>query len=61
MNLSDSFFFHRNCLSPPLNVISTKQREKYRQRLLSAFEGHYHPDYSVPRYVIWPVSAPLFI
>lgn len=40
-----------NCLSPPPGVISVKQqREKYRQRLFAAFEGHYHPDYSVPRY-----------
>src|SRR5258708_28577936 len=27
-----------------------QQREKYRQRLLSAFDSHYHPDHSVPRY-----------
>ncbi|KAF8922558.1 AEX-3 domain-containing protein [Mucidula mucida] len=38
-----------SCPSPPPNVVSTKQqREKYRQRLLSAFESHYHPDHSVP-------------
>lgn len=37
---------------PPPNVVSTKQqREKYRQRLLTAFESHYHPDHSVPRFV----------
>ena len=40
----------RSCPSPPLNAISVKQqREKYRQRLLAAFEPHYHPDHSVPR------------
>jgi hypothetical protein len=27
-----------------------QQREKYRQKLLAAFESHYHPDHSVPRY-----------
>jgi hypothetical protein len=43
-----------NCLSPPPSVISVKQqREKYRQRLFAAFEGRYHPDYSVPRYDIF--------
>ncbi|KAF8898744.1 hypothetical protein BD779DRAFT_1607447 [Infundibulicybe gibba] len=38
-----------SCPSPPVGVVSTKQtRDKYRQRLLSAFEAHYHPDHSVP-------------
>ncbi|KAA1471484.1 hypothetical protein DENSPDRAFT_850258 [Dentipellis sp. KUC8613] len=38
-----------SCPSPPPGVVSTKQqRERYRQRLLSAFEPHYHPDHSVP-------------
>ncbi|KAK0456595.1 DENN domain-containing protein [Armillaria borealis] len=38
-----------SCPSPPAGVVSTKQqREKYRQRLLAAFESHYHPDHSVP-------------
>ncbi|KAK0208211.1 DENN domain-containing protein [Desarmillaria ectypa] len=38
-----------SCPSPPAGVVSTKQqREKYRQRLLAAFEAHYHPDHSVP-------------
>ncbi|KAF9526486.1 AEX-3 domain-containing protein [Crepidotus variabilis] len=38
-----------SCPSPPPSVISgNQQREKYRQRLISVFEGHYHPDYSVP-------------
>lgn len=38
-----------SCPSPPPGVVSTKQqREKYRQRLLGAFESHYHPDHSVP-------------
>ncbi|KAI0296199.1 hypothetical protein BC826DRAFT_908484 [Russula brevipes] len=37
------------CASPPAGVVSMKQqREKYRQRLLSAFDSHYHPDHSVP-------------
>ncbi|KAI0308207.1 hypothetical protein B0F90DRAFT_1621067 [Multifurca ochricompacta] len=37
------------CASPPPGVVSAKQqREKYRQRLLSAFDSHYHPDHSVP-------------
>ncbi|KAF8078624.1 DENN domain-containing protein [Lyophyllum atratum] len=39
-----------SCPSPPAGVVSAKQqREKYRQRLLAAFESHYHPDHSVPR------------
>jgi len=43
---------YRSCPSPPAGVVSVKQqREKYRQRLLAAFESHYHPDHSVPRYV----------
>ncbi|KAF9056156.1 AEX-3 domain-containing protein [Panaeolus papilionaceus] len=38
-----------SCPSPPPNVVSTKhQREKYRQRLLAAFDSYYHPDHSVP-------------
>ncbi|CAA7265804.1 unnamed protein product [Cyclocybe aegerita] len=38
-----------SCPSPPPNVISSKQqRDKYRQRLLAAFESYYHPDHSVP-------------
>ncbi|KNZ73437.1 DENN domain-containing protein [Termitomyces sp. J132] len=38
-----------NCPSPPPGVVSVKhQRDKYRQRLLAAFESHYHPDHSVP-------------
>ncbi|KAF6766037.1 AEX-3 domain-containing protein [Ephemerocybe angulata] len=38
-----------SCPSPPPGIISTKQtRDKYRQRLLAAFESHYHPDHSVP-------------
>ncbi|KAI0756974.1 AEX-3 domain-containing protein [Daedaleopsis nitida] len=38
-----------NCASPPPGVVSTKQqRERYRQKLLAAFEPHYHPDHCVP-------------
>ncbi|KAK2461918.1 hypothetical protein APHAL10511_006381 [Amanita phalloides] len=38
-----------NCASPPPGVVSQKQnRDKYRQRLLAAFDIHYHPDHSVP-------------
>ncbi|KAL6309956.1 AEX-3 domain-containing protein [Sparassis latifolia] len=38
-----------NCPAPPPGVVSTKQqRDKYRQRLLAAFEPHYHPDHGVP-------------
>ncbi|KAF5370227.1 hypothetical protein D9615_010081 [Tricholomella constricta] len=38
-----------SCPSPPAGVVSVKQqRDKYRQRLLTAFESHYHPDHSVP-------------
>ncbi|TFK41160.1 AEX-3 domain-containing protein [Crucibulum laeve] len=38
-----------NCPSPPPGVVSTKQqRDKYRQKLLAAFEVHYHPDHSIP-------------
>ncbi|KAG6857561.1 hypothetical protein H0H87_000160 [Tephrocybe sp. NHM501043] len=38
-----------SCPSPPAGVVSAKQqRDKYRQRLLAAFESHYHPDHSVP-------------
>ncbi|KAF8560362.1 hypothetical protein OG21DRAFT_1401805 [Imleria badia] len=38
-----------SCPSPPPGVVSIKQqREKYRQRLLTAFEPRYHPDHSIP-------------
>ncbi|PFH54472.1 hypothetical protein AMATHDRAFT_134525 [Amanita thiersii Skay4041] len=38
-----------SCPSPPPGVVSQKQqRDKYRQRLLAAFDSHYHPDHSVP-------------
>ncbi|KAJ7706185.1 AEX-3 domain-containing protein [Mycena rosella] len=38
-----------SCPSPPPGAVSVKQqREKYRQKLLAAFEAHYHPDHSVP-------------
>ncbi|KAH7911212.1 AEX-3 domain-containing protein, partial [Hygrophoropsis aurantiaca] len=38
-----------SCPSPPPGVISAKQqRDRYRQRLLAAFEPHYHPDHGVP-------------
>ena len=38
-----------NCGAPPPGSVSTKQqRDKYRQRLLAAFEPHYHPDHCVP-------------
>ncbi|KAI0047828.1 hypothetical protein FA95DRAFT_1540779 [Auriscalpium vulgare] len=38
-----------SCASPPSGVVSSKQqRDRYRQRLLVAFEPHYHPDHSVP-------------
>ncbi|KAF9459896.1 AEX-3 domain-containing protein [Collybia nuda] len=38
-----------SCPSPPVGAVSVKQqREKYRQKLLAAFESHYHPDHSVP-------------
>ncbi|KAJ3842351.1 DENN domain-containing protein [Lentinula raphanica] len=38
-----------NCMSPPAGCVSTKQqREKYRQRLQTAFDQHYHPDHSIP-------------
>ncbi|KAI0285313.1 hypothetical protein BGY98DRAFT_1092930 [Russula aff. rugulosa BPL654] len=37
------------CVSPPSGIVSLRQqRERYRQRLLSAFDSHYHPDHSVP-------------
>lgn len=43
---------YRNCPSPPIGFVSQKQqRDKYRQRLLTAFEGHYHPDHCIPRFV----------
>lgn len=42
-----------SCPSPPPGIVSTKQqREKYRQRLLAAFEPRYHPDHSIPSYVL---------
>ncbi|KAF7339475.1 DENN domain-containing protein [Mycena sanguinolenta] len=38
-----------SCPSPPPGAVSVKQqRDKYRQKLLAAFEQHYHPDHSVP-------------
>ncbi|KXN90020.1 hypothetical protein AN958_05025 [Leucoagaricus sp. SymC.cos] len=38
-----------SCPSPPVGFVSQKQqRDKYRQRLLAAFEGHYHPDHCIP-------------
>ncbi|KDQ63546.1 hypothetical protein JAAARDRAFT_29564 [Jaapia argillacea MUCL 33604] len=38
-----------SCASPPQGIVSTKQvRERYRQRLLAAFEPHYIPDHCVP-------------
>jgi hypothetical protein len=39
-----------NCQAPPPGAVSVKQRrEKYRQRLIAAFDSiHYHPDHSVP-------------
>ncbi|KAJ7293573.1 DENN domain-containing protein [Mycena rebaudengoi] len=38
-----------SCPSPPPGAVSVnQQREKYRQKLLAAFESHYHPDHSVP-------------
>ncbi|KAJ3575632.1 hypothetical protein NP233_g967 [Leucocoprinus birnbaumii] len=38
-----------SCPSPPVGSVSQKQqRDKYRQRLLAAFEGHYHPDHCIP-------------
>ncbi|KAK7064234.1 DENN domain-containing protein [Favolaschia claudopus] len=38
-----------NCPSPPPGTVSVKQqRDKYRQKLLAAFDSHYHPDHSVP-------------
>ncbi|KAJ7900342.1 AEX-3 domain-containing protein [Mycena olivaceomarginata] len=38
-----------SCPSPPPGAVSVKQqREKYRQKLLTAFDSHYHPDHSVP-------------
>ncbi|KAF8622463.1 hypothetical protein AX15_006984 [Amanita polypyramis BW_CC] len=38
-----------NCASPPPGVVSQKlQRDRYRQKLLAAFDIHYHPDHSVP-------------
>jgi hypothetical protein len=44
---------YRSCPSPPPGAVSIKQqREKYRQKLLAAFDSHYHPDHSVPRYML---------
>ncbi|KAH9849744.1 AEX-3 domain-containing protein [Lenzites betulinus] len=38
-----------NCAAPPPGTVSVKQqRERFRQKLLAAFEPHYHPDHSVP-------------
>ncbi|KAJ7487595.1 DENN domain-containing protein [Mycena galericulata] len=38
-----------SCPSPPPGAVSVKQqRDKYRQKLLAAFESHYHPDHAVP-------------
>ncbi|KAI0361598.1 hypothetical protein OH77DRAFT_1469410 [Trametes cingulata] len=38
-----------NCAAPPPGVVSVKQqRDRYRQKLLAAFEPHYHPDHCVP-------------
>lgn len=38
-----------NCASSPPGSVSVKQqRDKYRQKLLAAFEPHYHPDHCVP-------------
>lgn len=38
-----------SCPAPPPGVVSSKQqRDKYRQKLLTAFEPHYHPDHCVP-------------
>ncbi|EPQ60637.1 hypothetical protein GLOTRDRAFT_68450 [Gloeophyllum trabeum ATCC 11539] len=38
-----------SCASPPPGVVSMKQqRDKYRQKLLAAFEPHYIPDHCVP-------------
>ncbi|KAI0932188.1 hypothetical protein AcW2_000881 [Taiwanofungus camphoratus] len=38
-----------NCPAPPPGVVSSKQqRDRYRQKLLAAFEPHYHPDHCVP-------------
>ncbi|KAJ7071033.1 DENN domain-containing protein [Mycena amicta] len=38
-----------SCPSPPPGAVSVKQqREKYLQKLLAAFESHYHPDHSIP-------------
>ncbi|KAF5355625.1 hypothetical protein D9756_003768 [Leucocoprinus leucothites] len=38
-----------SCPSPPVGFVSQKQqRDKFRQRLLAAFEGHYHPDHCIP-------------
>ncbi|THH11090.1 hypothetical protein EW145_g869 [Phellinidium pouzarii] len=38
-----------NCAAPPPGCLSVKQqRDKYRQKLLTAFGEFYHPDHSVP-------------
>ncbi|VDB84478.1 unnamed protein product [Peniophora sp. CBMAI 1063] len=38
-----------SCASPPPGLVSQKaQRDKYRARLLQAFEPHYHADHGVP-------------
>lgn len=39
-----------SCPSPPPGVVSVKQqRDKYRQRLIQAFDGHYKPDNCIPK------------
>lgn len=46
---SSSDINYLNCPIPPAAVVSVKQqRDKFRQRLLAAFEPHYHPDHCVP-------------
>ncbi|KZT61490.1 hypothetical protein CALCODRAFT_491314 [Calocera cornea HHB12733] len=38
-----------HCPFPPQGSVSTKQqRDKFRKTLVNAFEGYFHPDYSVP-------------
>ena len=54
LSIADSFLrINRSCLTPPAGIVSVKkQRELYRQRLLAAFDPHYHPDHGVPRLVL---------
>ena len=48
-SLSRSDINYLNCSAPPAGAISAKQqRDKFRARLLQAFEPHYHPDHCVP-------------